>query len=387
MRSLVVAGTIVAALAAGGAVVAFGSDSDHASRSIPGPSTVATPTPRAGAATAQCAPTVDATLRAVAMRIYAQAAAGPNVVSATRRLARSPALASAVQRGDAARTRAALRALLRSQIHRIVVMRGARVLARVGTAPALAPVHGAILGAAGRPVGRYTLAVGEQAPIVGIIEGLTGAGVKVLGAGDPAPAGATTSFAATAFPSGARRVWLIGGAPVACGASAAQTVDATLGAIATRLYNVEADGPATHRVLRRVATDPGFAAAVAHRDPVALRAAIVRFFRTHSLHVVRIRATTADGRLIGDVGGPFVLAPATTDVTEHGRVIGHVTLSLQDDTGYMKLIQRFTGAGVVMRTAAGVVPGSAAATTAAPAFSFTATAFPQGDLGVALYDG
>jgi hypothetical protein len=255
----------------------------------------------------------------------------------------------------------------------------------VGTAPALAPVRGPIVARSGRTVGRYALAVGEQAPIVDIIEGLTGAKVKVLPAGDPAPAGATSSFAATAFPSGARRVWLLGGAPVACGASAAQTVDATLGAIATRLYNVEADGAATHRVLRRVATDPGFVAAVAHDDPVALRAAIVRFFRTHSLHVVRIRATTADGRLIGDVGGPFVLAPATTAVTAHGRVIGHVTLSVQDDTGYVKLIQRFTGAAVVMRTATGVVPGSAAAPATAPAFSFTATAFPQGDLGVALF--
>jgi hypothetical protein len=368
VRSLIVAATLVAGLAAGcGAMVT--SDGGRTS----------------GTANASCAPTIDATLRDVATRIYAQAAAGPNVVAATRRLARSRALASAVRRGDAARTRAALRPLLRGQIHRIDITRGRRVLARVGTAPALAPVSGPVFDGSGRAVGRYTLAVGEQAPIVGIIEALTGAQVKVLPAGDRAPAGATASFAATAFPAGARRVWLIGGARVACAAAPAHTVDVTLGAIARRLYDVEADGPSTQRVLRHVATDPRFVAAVAHDDPVALRAAIVRFFRTPSLHVVRIRATTADGRLVGDVGGPFVLAPATTAVTDHGRVVGHVTLSVQDDTGYMKLIQRFTGAGVVMRNATGVVPGSALATTATPAFSFTATAFPQGDLRVALY--
>jgi hypothetical protein len=383
VRSLAVAGTVVAALAAGGAVVAFASDHDGA-RAGATPSTVRVPTPSAHADTTSCAPTVDATLRAVAMRIYAQAAAGPNVVSATRRLERSPALVRAVRRGDATRTRAALRPLLRGQIHRIVIAHDSRVLARVGTSPALAPVRGALLDASGRPVGRYTLAVGEQAPIVGIIGALTGAQAKVLPAGAPAPAGATTSFPATAFPSGARRVWLVGGTRVACAATPAQTVDATIGAIATRLYDVEADGPATRRVLRHVATDPRFVAAVAHDDPVALRAAIIRFFRTPSLHVVRIRATTADGRLIDDVGGPFVLAPATIAVTDHGRVIGHVTLSVQDDTGYMKLIQRFTGAGVTMRTATGVVPGSVAA-TGPPAYSFTATAFPQGDLGIALF--
>ncbi|HMI69762.1 MAG TPA: hypothetical protein VK510_07180, partial [Solirubrobacteraceae bacterium] len=70
MRSLVVAGTVVAALAGGGAVVASGGNG--------------------GSAAPSCAPTVDATLRGVAMRIYAQAADGPNVVSATRRLSRSP---------------------------------------------------------------------------------------------------------------------------------------------------------------------------------------------------------------------------------------------------------------------------------------------------------
>jgi hypothetical protein len=359
VRSLVVAGTVVAALAGCGA------------------------TQGGSGAAPSCARTVDATLRDVAMRVYDQAAAGPNVVSATRRLARSPTLARAVAHGSASATRAALRPLLHDQIHRIVITRGPRVLARFGTASALAPVRGVIRDRAGRPVGRYTLAVGEEKAIVGIVQALTGARVSVRATSDPAPAGASASFAATAFPAGARRIWLQGGAGGACGATPAQTAAATIGAVATRLYRVEADGPATRRVLRYVARDRRFVAAVAHDDPVALRAAIVRFFRTRFLHVVRIRATTADGRLVGDVGGPFVLAPASTSVSEpNGRVVGRVTLSVQDDTGYMKLVRRFTGTGVVMSTAAGEVPGSSPAAT--PQFSFAATAFPHGPLNVAL---
>jgi hypothetical protein len=364
VRSLVVAGTVVAALAAGGAMVATGGGANG------GPS---------------CAPTVEATLRDVATRIYDQAARGPNVVSASRRLARSATLARAVERGDAAATRAALRRLLKGQIHRIVVVRRGRVLASLGTASALAPVRGVIRDAAGRPVGRYTFAVGEDAAIAGIIRAVTGAQVRLARPGQRAPRGATTSFAATAFPSGALRVWLTGGAAPACGSTRARTVEATIGAVAMRLYRVEAAGPSTRRVLRHVARDRRFAAAVARDDPVALRAAIVRFFRTPSLHVVRVRATTADGRVVGDVGGPFVLAPASTEVrAPDGRVVGRVTLSVQDDTGYMKLVRRFTGAAVAMRTAAATVPGSSSANGAAPAFAFAATAFPQGRLSVAL---
>jgi hypothetical protein len=366
VKSLVVVGTVVAALAGGGVVVA----SDHEAKG--------------GATAPSCAATVDATLRGVAMRVYSEAAAGPNVVSATRRLARSTRLERAVERGDAAATRAALRPLLESQIHRIVVTRGRRVLADLGTAPALAPARGVIRDARGRPVGRYTIAVGEDAAIAGIIHALTGAGVRILPAGHPAPAGAQASFAASAFPSGAIRVWLLGRPTAACAATPQQTVAAMMGAVATRLYRVEAAGPSTRRVLNYVARDRRFVSAVAHDDPAALRAAVVRFFRTRFLHVVRVRAITADGRLVGDVGGPYVLAPASSPVREaDGRVVGRVTLSVQDDTGYMKLIRRFTGAGVVMRTAAGEVPGSAPAASA-PDYSFIATAFPSGPLDVGL---
>jgi hypothetical protein len=258
------------------------------------------------------------------------------------------------------------------------------VLADLGSAPALAPTNGVIRDARGRPVGRYTIAVGEDAAIAGIIRALTGAGVRILPAGRPAPARAAASFPATAFPSGALRVWLVGRPAAGCAATTPQTIAATYGAIAMRLYRVEAAGPSTARVLRYVARDRRFVTAVAHDDPVALRAAIVRFFRTRFLHVVRVRATPADGRLVGDVGGPYVLAPASSSVREpDGRLVGTVTLSVQDDTGYIKLIRRFTGLGVLMRTPAGAVPGSSPA-CAAPDYRFVATAFPSGPLDVAL---
>ncbi|MDX6729196.1 MAG: hypothetical protein QOK49_4001 [Baekduia sp.] len=355
-----------------------------------------------GAATA-CGDVVATTLRAIARRIYAQAAHGANVQASLRRLHRSTALAAAVRRGDAAATRAAVIPLLKHQIHRIIITRGSRVLATIHGAPALAPVHGILRDAAGVPVGRFVLAVANQTAIARITQTLTGAPVTLSTSSAPAPAAArTVSYSGTAFPRGRLRVRLAIGARALqrCGPTARATVAATVGAIGERLAHAESSGSAVVRVLQHVATDPGFRAAVANDDPAALRTAIIRFFRTRSLHVVRIRATTADGRLVGDVGGPYVLSPATTTVRDtRGRVLGHVTLSVQDDTGFIKLMHRFTGAAVILQTPAGTVPGSSLrpAPPAIPTrgtltargrlydtYTFAARAFPDGPLSVAL---
>jgi hypothetical protein len=342
-----------------------------------------------------CAQTVQDELREVALRVYDQAVGGGNVATSERRLASSTALATAVAHGDAPATQAALRPLLRAQIQRIVVRRGSRVLADLGTGAALAPVHGVLRDAAGAPVGRYTLSVGNDAGIGGLIHALTGAEVVMRAGGHRVAAAAggggegytVSSFGATAFPTGSLRVSLYSppASGALCGATRAATVANTIGAVGQRLFRDEQSGAATARVLRVVAGDRGFIRAVATDDPAALRAAIVGFFQDPSLHVVRIRAVTADGTLVNDVGGPYVLAPASAPVRSNGRVIGRVTLSIQDDTGYIKLMRRFTGADVLLRTPAGPVPGSTLSSGRNNhAFSFAAHAFPSGPLRISL---
>jgi hypothetical protein len=183
-----------------------------------------------------------------------------------------------------------------------------------------------------------------------------------------------------------------------CAPTSAATVANTVGTIARRLVRAEANGVEAHRALRLVTHDPAFVRAVRRRDPVAVRAAVVHFFHIKPLHIVRVRATTARGHLVGDVGGPFVLSPASRAIrSASGRRLGRATLSIQDDTGFIKLMQRFTGAGVVLRTAKGVVPGSTPAPRSIPAsgrvlvgrrafetYSFTTRAFPAGALHVSL---
>lgn len=184
----------------------------------------------------------------------------------------------------------------------------------------------------------------------------------------------------------------------ACGATSAQTVANTLGVIGRRLARAEATGIEVHRALKMATHNAAFVSAVRRRDPVALRAAIVHFFHIKPLHIVRVRATTPSGHLIGDVGGPFVLSPASRRIrSASGRDLGRVTLSIQDDTGFIKLMERFSGAGVVLRSPRGIVPGSSPAPRAIPTTGtlsighrtfatdmFTTRAFPSGALHVAL---
>ncbi|HEV7753274.1 MAG TPA: hypothetical protein VGO71_17125 [Baekduia sp.] len=364
-----------------------------------------------GSATA-CDAVVASTLAGIGRRIYAQAAHGRNVVAAVRRLRRSRALAGAVGRGDPAATRAALVPLLKHQIRRISITRGSRVLAQIAGPQALAPVHGVLRNAAGRPVGRYVLSVSDASAIAEITSTLTGADVTITSggrtlqrataAGATGHATRTVSYRATAFPRGALRVALAlrPAAPTVCAPTSRGTAAQVVGAVGERLVQTEAHGAAVQRVLRVVATDPQLRAAVAHDDGATLRTAIVRLFGNRTLHVVRVRATTTGGRLVGDVGGPYVLSPASRTVRgATGRPLGTVTLAIQDDTGYIKLMHRFTGADVLLRTGAGPVPGSSLAPGPATipargavtyrgrrfdAYRFTARAFPHGPLTVAL---
>src|ERR1700754_2374610 len=144
-----------------------------------GPPTIATAAPAAPAPA--CANTVDAELTSVARRIYGQEVHGRDVAGALARVERSSALASAVARGDAAATQAALKPLLRADIHRIVVKRGSRGLASFGSGPTLGPVHGTIR-EGGAAVGSFTLATGTDSGVASLIGQLTGARV-IMGSG------------------------------------------------------------------------------------------------------------------------------------------------------------------------------------------------------------
>jgi hypothetical protein len=345
--SLIAVASMCVAAAAGCGATSRATATDTASSS--------TPVPQAPSSAA-CTSAAQAELVAIARRIYAQAATGRNATAATRRIRGSRALAAAVAAGDAASTQAALQPLLKHQITRIEIVGPHGLLARHGTTAAYGPVRGAIT-VSGRQVGSYVLAVSRKVDYTSLVHELTGA-TATFHTG--ASSGADASLPATMFPTGNSVISLkLPHVPASvCGPTPADTRAATVGFVGRRLLDAEQHGAGAQRAVRHAEKNPAFRAAVAAGDPAAVRAAIVGFFQDKHFHIVRVRAWNGT-HVINDVGGPHVLSPATGSIRgAGGAVVGRFMLSIQDDTGYIKLMHRFTGANVTLSTAAGVVPGS-----------------------------
>jgi hypothetical protein len=364
---------------------------------------VATPA-RLGALTGTCADVARSELADVARRIYAQAVDGGGVVSAVKRLQRSAALAKALASGDRAAVRTAF-APLRHQIVRIELAGGSRTIYRYGHRPSFAPVRGRLHDARGRAVGSFVLAVTDRRAYAGIVRRLTGADVVFRTTAHAAARRGgirTLSLPARDYPSGPLRidVRIPAPSPALCGTTAQETRLNTIAYVGRRLLRAEEHSRDVARTLRHVARDPAFRRATAANDRRAIRAAIVDdFFRDHAYHIVRVRVTRG-AALIYDLGGPYVLQPATGTVrSPDGRTAARFALAVQDDTGYIKLMHRFTGADVQLVSPLGPVPGSTLepGPAAVPdhgtvayrgrryiADSFGATAFPAGTLRISL---
>jgi hypothetical protein len=370
---------------------------------------------------AECASRVATTLGEVAGRVYRVAGHGVVVGQAVHRVQTSSALASAVNRHDAASARRALQSLLLGQIARIEVTSGGRVLAAAGSGLALAPVSGSIPGTSAR----FTLSTQPVASYTQLTRQVTGAELLVLHGSQrvagtiagPTPRGLSgtpeaiayggrsfeaLALPATAYPSSSVQIaLLVPATQIACHGEASGVRAETLGQVGERIYEEELESAYTKRILRHVETSKAFVDAVASRSVPATRAAIVSFFASH-LHVVRVSVTisTPSGaqRLFYDLGGPHVLAPVHGTLRKTGRVIGHFTMAIQDDAGYRKLAQRFTGAEILMRTPEGQVEGTLKpgpksipdrgqldyAGHTYQAYSFTGEAFPEGPLRISL---
>jgi hypothetical protein len=306
----------------------------------------------------------------VAKRIYRQGVASERTRSAAHLIAASRGLREAVERGDAAATGMAARALIAAghMTNLRVMDASGRVLADLG-GPAVTPLRGTLQGTGGRPIGTYLTSVWADEGLIDETNGVTGGrialrvggrsvgGSLALGPGPLAPEGTLTlggrryqytSFAGHVYPSGALRVYLlrtIASTASLCSSSAEETVVHTLGRIASLIYAGEA-GARTLPQVRRVQQDPALLRAVAARDPRATKAAIEALLTEH---IVRLRVS-AGQTLLADVGGPFVLAPVSAPLRLEGRAIGSFVLSIQDDEGYLRLTRRLAGLRVLMYT-------------------------------------
>jgi hypothetical protein len=316
-----------------------------------------------------CPQTVMATLASVLTRIYGEGIRSERTASAEAMIENSAALRTAIEQNSAPAAQKAARALIATGHMtdvRITTVSGRRLVDLGGAA--LAPLHGTIKGSSGKPIAEYDTAVWSNTGLIsessGVAEGLIvlrAAGHNVGGSGvlpaGPLPAagtaswrGATYQFSslpARAYPSGAPvRIYVlrtVAATERLCGATSEDTQVNTLERIANLIY-VGEHGPRTLKQVHRVQRNQALLQAVARRDPAATkRAAEVLLHH----HLVRLRVS-AGGKLLYDLGGPFVLAPVHAQLSLHGRQIGSIVLSIQDDEGYLRLTKRLVGLRVLM---------------------------------------
>lgn len=181
-----------------------------------------------------------------------------------------------------------------------------------------------------------------------------------------------------------------------CGAAAPATAAQAAGFAAQRIYKSELSSPEVSADRHQVESDGQLLSALAGNGSVG--EAVTRLVYSGT-HIVRLRVTRG-GAVLADVGGPYIIAPVSGTLRLGGRTVGHYTLSVQDDLGYVKLESRFIGFPLII-TQGGrrvplegtIAPGSTFIPTHGPlryhgagyeTFSFAALAFPSGSLKVTV---
>jgi hypothetical protein len=153
------------------------------------------------------------------------------------------------------------------------------------------------------------------------------------------------------------------GAPQAKSRSQRSHIDAIVG-VAKGTYNAETKGPKLLKELKRIARDRVLLDALGRGDPAGAQAeadAQLRSPVNHFAHVTRISVIHGARVLVNatvNSDGVFVVAPGRRVLQLHGRLLGTLLVSIQDVTGFVKLVHNLTGAEVVVRGASGHVRSS-----------------------------
>lgn len=204
-------------------------------------------------------------------------------------------------------------------------------------------------------------------------------------------------------------LWLLPGSAIAaasapatpaepCGAGAGEVLATTAGSVAERIYAAEVRSSETTSDKRQIESYGPLLAAMQSGDHEAIKTAVHHLVYSHT-HIVRLRVSRGS-ELLYDEGGPYILAPIEGRLRVHGKEVGHFVFSVQDDLGYVKLVTRFIGAPLILRTDAGQVPVEGLLSpgpetipdhgpvsyrgTSYEAYSFKADAYPSGRLRVSL---
>ena len=253
------------------------------------------------------------------------------------------------------------------------------------------------------------LALAAVPGVAGGVGGVAGGrGVVGGGAGGPAAQAGTGSPPVSGPPPSPSLV----GPP--CAAATAQTLVSIDGNVAERIYRdelvgsgtiadqhqVEENGPLLKALARASALAKGKGAGdrAVREAANAVTEAVHQLVYSHT-HIVRLRVMQG-GRLLADIGGPYIIAPVGGSLRFHGRVVGTYLLSVQDDLGFVGLERRLIGIPLILhvgevrvplqgttRTGSVAIPDRGAVVIRGArfqAYSFDAKAFPTGVVRISL---
>jgi hypothetical protein len=138
------------------------------------------------------------------------------------------------------------------------------------------------------------------------------------------------------------------------------SIDATV-VKAKAIYRNETEGAKLPQELRRIARDGALLRTLSAGDLAGAQAAAdnqLTIPLNHTAHVTRISVIRGPRVLVNatvNSDGVFVVTPGRRLLRFHGRPLGILLVSLQDVTGFVKLIQHVTGADALVRGASGHV--------------------------------
>jgi hypothetical protein len=183
-----------------------------------------------------------------------------------------------------------------------------------------------------------------------------------------------------------------------CGPATSAAIVSVDEYVARRIYLAELGGYEVRADIARITGSTGLLAALQSSYQPAVYAAVHAIVYAPHWHIVRLRVLRR-GRVVADVGGPYIIAPVSGPLRVKGKVIGSFVMSVQDDLGYTKLVSRFIDVPIDLYRGGALVMGTLQPRPSSPssgesltvghsryrALVFNTAAFPTGTLKVALF--
>lgn len=183
-----------------------------------------------------------------------------------------------------------------------------------------------------------------------------------------------------------------------CGAVTTEAIASVDAKVAQRIYTGELRGSEVSADIAHIKGDGELLSALASSNEAAVYAAVHKLVYTPHWHIVRLQAVK-NGRVLADVGGPYIIAPVSGTLKLQGRKVGSYVMSIQDDVGYVKLVSRFSGVPIdlyrggsflmgTLQPAPAYVRSGQSVTVAGSTYQahvLDALAFPTGRLQASLF--